>query len=92
MAKFTVSLVELNPAPAFGVSGERVMKAHFRIHSRNGDCCEFEGSGFGPEFYERCEQLKRFPAIVEASEPSERDPERWKEDVVRRAMSQSRVG
>lgn len=88
MAKFEVCVVESSAAPAFGVNGERVIVAHFRIHSHSGDCYEYEGSGHGAEYNERCERLKRAPTIVEAPEPTEYDPERWKQDVVRRAMGQ----
>lgn len=88
MAKFTVYVIESSPVAAFGISGERVIEAHFRIQSSGGDCWGYKGSGHGPEFALRCERLSDSAVFVEAPEPSGYDLERWKENVIQRAMSQ----
>lgn len=88
MVKFAVYVVESRPIAAFGTQGERVTEARFRIQSSGGDCCDYKGSGHGADFNNRCESLKRAATMVEAPEPSGHDLERWKQDVVQRALSQ----
>lgn len=91
MKKYAVRVLELTRtalAP-FGNIGKSAMLARFQIKESSGRSnLQYEGIAQGAEFIGPCERLIQHPVIVEASEPNESDLERWKENVVRRAMSQ----
>lgn len=88
MQRFVVQATGLASVPAFGVHGERVIEATFRIQSPDGTCYEYAGNGMGPEFADRCERIGRIAETVEAPTPTGSNLEQWKETVVRRAMAQ----
>lgn len=91
MKKYEVRVLELTRAALapFGNIGKSAMLARFQIKElSDGSSLQYEGIGQGAEFIDPCERLTQHPVIVEASEPNESDLERWKENVIRRAMSQ----